>query len=146
MFVQVIEGQAGNADALRAAMDQWATDLAPDAPGWLGSTAGVTKDGRFVALERFESEEAARRNSDRPEQDRWWQETSRHFVGDATFHDSTNVLVDVIGDPDTAGFVQVLQGRNRDPGRARELMEQTSTILSQARPEIIGDVVAEYDG
>jgi hypothetical protein len=29
----------------------------------------VTQDGRFVALARFESEEAARRNSARPEQD-----------------------------------------------------------------------------
>lgn len=145
MFVQVIEGQAANADGLHAAMDRWMEDLAPGASGWLGSTAGVTSDGRFVALVRFESEEAARRNSDRPEQGRWWEETSRHFSGDATFHDSTDALADVAGDPDTAGFVQVLQGRNRDPGRAHELMEQTSPVLSDVRPEIIGDVVAEYD-
>lgn len=145
MFVQVIQGQTANADELHAAMDQWAEDLAPSASGWLGSTAGVTDDGRFVAMVRFESEEAARRNSDRPEQGRWWEETSRHFTGEATFHDSTNALVDVAGDPDRARFVQILQGRNRDPGRARELMDQTSTMLSDFRPEIIGDVVAEYD-
>ncbi|MFW5899005.1 MAG: hypothetical protein ACOCUN_00905, partial [Jiangellaceae bacterium] len=71
MFVQVIEGRTENADGLHAAMDKWAEDLAPGASGWLGSTAGVTSDGRFVALVRFESEEAARRNSDRPEQGRW---------------------------------------------------------------------------
>ena len=33
----------------------------------------MTADGRMVALVRFDSEEAARRNSDRPEQGAWWE-------------------------------------------------------------------------
>jgi hypothetical protein len=77
MFVQVIQGQVLNPDQMHADLDRWAEELAPAAAGWLGTTAGVTEDGRFVALARFESEDAARRNSDRAEQGRWWEETSR---------------------------------------------------------------------
>ena len=53
-------------------LDLWVRDLAPDAAGWLGSTGGVTADGRAVAIVRFESAKAARANSDRPEQSDWW--------------------------------------------------------------------------
>ncbi|MGE5763508.1 MAG: hypothetical protein ACM3ZF_06425, partial [Mycobacterium leprae] len=65
---------------MRAAFERWVEELAPGAAGWLGSTAGVTDDGRFIGLARFESEQAARRNSDRPEQGRWWAETSKLFT------------------------------------------------------------------
>ncbi|MGH8826627.1 MAG: hypothetical protein ACRDVZ_03295, partial [Jiangellaceae bacterium] len=84
MFVQVIQGRVSDEGQVRTAFDRWVDDLAPGATGWLGSTAGVTEDGRFVALVRFESEEAARRNSDRPEQGAWWAETSQLFIGEAT--------------------------------------------------------------
>ena len=146
MFVQVIRGQVSNREQLRAGMDRWALELAPDAIGWLGSTAGVTEDGRFVALARFESEEAARRNSDRPEQDSWWAETSKLFTGEATFRDSRSVVMDVTGNPDQAGFVQVIQGRGSDPARAQELMGQNSAEWAAFRPEIIGSVGVEHDG
>ena len=146
MFVQVIQGQVSDAGQARAALDRWVQELAPGATGWLGSTAGVTEDGRFIALARFESEEAARRNSDRPEQDRWWAETSKLFTGEATFRDSSDVTVDVVGDPDDAGFVQVMQGRGSDPDRARELMEQDSDEWAAFRPEILGSVAAGHDG
>ena len=109
-------------EQVHAALDRWSGQLAAGAEGWLGSTAGVTGDGRFVALARFESEQAARRNSDRPEQGRWWAETAKLFTGEVTFRDSGDVTVDVHGDPDLAGFVQVMQGRVSDLGRARELM------------------------
>ena len=81
VFVQVIQGQVANAGQVQAAFDRWAQELAPGpAAGW-GSTAGVTEDGRFIALARFASEQAARRNSDRPEQDRWWAETPSCSLG-----------------------------------------------------------------
>jgi hypothetical protein len=145
MFVQVIQGQVSDPEQVRAAFDQWARDLAPGATGWLGSTAGVTEDGRFIALARFESEEAARRNSDRPEQDRWWAETARLFTSEPTFRDSTDVIPDVVGDPDTAGFVQVIQGQATDPDRARELMSQDSAEWAAFRPDIIGSIAAAHD-
>jgi hypothetical protein len=146
MFVQVIQGQVSDAGQARAALDRWVQELAPGATGWLGSTAGVTEDGRFIALARFESEEAARRNSDRPEQDQWWGETAKLFTGEATFRDSSDVTVDVIGEPDNAGFVQVIQGRGSDPDRARELMGQDSSEWAAFRPDIIGSVGMGHDG
>jgi hypothetical protein len=146
VFVQVIQGQAADAGKLRAALDRWAQELAPEATGWLGSTAGVTEDGRFIALARFESEEAARRNSDRPEQDRWWAETSQLLTGEATFKDGSDVTLDLAGNPDDAGFVQVIQGRGSDPDRARELMGQDSSAWAAFRPEIIGSVAVGHEG
>jgi hypothetical protein len=146
MFVQVIQGRVSEAEKLRAALDRWAQDLAPGATGWLGSTCGVTEDGRFIALARFESEEAARRNSDRPEQDRWWSETSKLLTGEATFRDSSDATVDVNGDPDRAGFVQVMQGRGSDPDRARELMSQDADKWAEFRPDVIGSVAVGHEG
>ncbi len=144
MFVQVIQGQVSHPGEMRAALDQWLQELAPGASGWLGSTSGVTDDGRFIAVARFESEEAARRNSERPEQDQWWAQTAKLFNGEPTFSDSTDVVVDVIGHPDTAGFVQVMQGRSSDPARARELMGEDSSEWASFRPDIIGSVGAEH--
>lgn len=146
MFVQVIQGKITDPQAARDALDRWAVDLAPDATGWLGSTAGVTEDGTFIALARFESEEEARRNSERVEQGQWWAEISKLFTSGATFRDSTHVMVDVQGDPDSAGFVQVMQGRGRDPERARELMGTDSTDWTAFRPDIIGSVAVEHEG
>jgi hypothetical protein len=146
VFVQVIQGQVTDSGKVRAAFDRWVQELAPGATGWLGSTAGVTEDGRFIALARFESEEAARRNSDRPEQDKWWTETSKLFTGEASFRDSNDVVVDVNGEPDDAGFVQVIQGRGSDPARARELMGQDASEWAAFRPDIIGSVGAGHDG
>jgi len=146
MFVQVIQGKVADPQRARAALDRWVRELAPGAEGWLGTTAGVTEDGRFIAAARFSSEEAARRNSDRPEQDRWWSETSRLFEGQPTFLDSSDVVVDTAGDPDTAGFVQVMQGRSSDPERARQMMAEDSTDWSSFRPDVLGSVAVGHDG
>ena len=144
MFVQVIKGQVSDAREVRAAFDRWKQELAPSAIGWLGSTAGVTDDGRFVGLVRFESEEDAQRNSNRPEQDRWWTETAKLFDGAATFHDSSDVVVDTVGDPNRAGFVQVMQGRGTDPDRARQLMAADSDKWAAFRPDVLGSVATQY--
>jgi hypothetical protein len=146
MFVQVIQGRTSDADGLRAALDRWEADLAPTAAGWLGSTAGVTDDGRAIAVVRFESEAAARANSERPEQGRWWAETERRYDGGVTFRESTDVVLDLQGDPDRAGFVQVMQGRTSDPQRARQLMVQDPDVWAAFRPDVLGSVVALHDG
>jgi hypothetical protein len=142
MFIQVIEGRVSDAGAMQAAVDRWLAELAPGATGWLGSTAGVTDDGRFIALVRFESEEAARRNSDRPEQDQWWAETAKLFSGDATFRDCTETFTFGQGGPDDAGFVQVIQGRVRDAERWRAVNEQADSSWAEFRPDVIGGTVA----
>jgi hypothetical protein len=146
MFVQLIEGKVSDAEQLRRAIDRWYAEVAPGAVGWLGSTGGVTDDGRAIALVRFESADAARRNSERPEQDRWWAETSKLFDGEVTFTESEDVTVDTTGDPDRAGFVQIMRGRGTDPDRARELMAQDSDKWAEFRPEMVGSVVVGHEG
>lgn len=145
MFVQVIKGRVDDVPALRAALDDWLQDVAPGATGWLGSTAGVTDDGRSIAIVRFESEQAARTNSDRPEQDQWWAQTSKLFDGEPTFAESSDVTLDIAGDPSTAGFVQVMQGRGSDPERAKELMSQDPGEWAAFRPEILGSVAVGHE-
>ena len=116
MFVQVIKGQVSDAAEVRSAMNQWMQDLRPDAIGWLGTTAGVTGDGTCFALARFQSHDAAKRNSERPEQDQWWTETARLFSGDVTFQETEGVVTWMGGGSDEAGFVQVMEGRVLDQG------------------------------
>ena len=146
MFVQVIQGHVSDAAAVRAQLDKWLAEVAPGAVGWLGSTSGVTEDGQAVALARFESEEAARQNSARPEQGAWWTEMAALFDGDPVFHDSTSVDVDTPGDPSKAGFVQVMQGRATDPDKARQLMADDPTDWPSFRPDILGTVSIGHDG
>jgi len=146
MFVQIIQGQVSDARRVRAQLDKWVTDVADGAVGWLGSTAGVTDDGRVVALVRFESAEAAEQNSGRPEQTAWWEEMSTLFTGEPEFHNSTSVEVDTPGDPSQAGFVQVMQGRTSDPERARELMANDPTDWADFRPDILGTTSVAHDG
>jgi hypothetical protein len=147
MFIQVIQGNVKDADALRASMDQWISDLAPGAAGWVGSTAGVTEDGRFIATARFESEAAARTNSDRPEQGEWWSRTEG-ALSDVTFHDCTDVTLINGGGSDRAGFVQVMQTAGGSPegqARLREIGEQLTPHLAEMRPDLMGLTVAVHD-
>ena len=141
MFVQVITGKTSNPGRVRDVFDRWVEELAPGAPGWLGSTAGVTDDGRLVALARFESEEAAGRNSDRPEQGRWWTEVAQLLDGEATFRNSVGVMPDLRGDPDRAGFVQIMRGeQGPDPERAMELMNENADEWAEFRPDVLGSL------
>ena len=141
MFVQVIQGKAKDAAALREQWQRWDRELKPAAKGFLGSTAGVTPDGEFIALARFESEEAARANSDSPDQAAWWTETSQYLEG-TMFHDCK--LVDLVNDggSDDAGFVQVIQGKTTDVAKARELDARMQPRLQELRPDVIGGIVA----
>lgn len=144
MFVQVFQGPVSDTARAHELMDQWVEELAPQAEGWLGSTTGVTDDGMLVALARFESEEAAQRNSDRPEQGAWWSQLESLFTSEPEFRNSTSVDVDSRGDLDRAGFVQVMQGRTSDPERSRELMASDPTDWQEFRPDVLGTVLANH--
>jgi hypothetical protein len=146
MFAQVITGRTSDGEGLRAALDRWLEEVRPGAVGWLGSTVGITDDGTFIGVVRFESAEAAGRNSRRPEQSRWWEETSRLFDGEVSFRDSEDVTVDLRGDPDGAGFVQVMQGRVTDADRAREIMARVpSNLMAEFRPDVLGSVMIGHE-
>ena len=147
MFIQVIQGQCRDADRLHRLSDEWRDTLGPGAEGWLGGTYGITDDGQFVAVVRFDSREAATKNSTRPEQGEWWQRMSECFDGEVTFHDCDDVTMFLGGGSDDAGFVQVIQGRLTDIDRFRRFMSQPMDALQTVRPEILGGTVAiEPDG
>lgn len=137
MFVQVIRAPVRDEEALVAALDRWETELRPGAAGILGSTAGLTTDGEAVLVARFESEDAARRNSDRPEQRAWWAELEQALAGPARFFESAAVDVSMGGGSDDAGFVQVFWGRG-DRNAARSVMVQAEPVLRRERPDILG--------
>lgn len=142
MFIQVIQGKVADAEGLRAAMDSWGRDLQPGAEGWLGTTGGITDDGTFVATVRFDSAEAARRNSERPEQGAWWAQAEKCFDGPVTFLDCPQVDIWMQGGSDDAGFVQVMEGHTADVDRMRDLMQRYADEMHRMRPEIIGATVA----
>ena len=148
MFIQIIQGMCRDADTLHRQLDMWRQEMGPKAEGWLGGTYGVTDDNRFIGVVRFESKEAAARNSTRPEQGAWWAETEKCFDGNVTFHDCDEAMEFLGGGADDAGFVQVIQGRVEDPERFRRFFEQQPMdMLKQTRPEIIGGTIAmEPDG
>jgi hypothetical protein len=136
MFVQVIEGRARDREGLRRQMEEWLQDLAPDAVGWVGTTAGVTSDDRFIAAVRFESAEAAAQNSNRPEQGQWWSATEKMLEGAAFFESSDYSTMGECSDD--ARFVQLMHGRAVDRERLAALDERMSGELEAARKDILG--------
>ena len=138
MFLQVIQGKVADPDRFSASLDSWVQELGPSAGGWLGTTSGTYGDGSFIALVRFESAEAAKRNSDRPEQGQWWSEFASSLDGEASFDDFDDVLIMGPGGSDDAGFVQVMRGRVADIERERAMSQEFSQMPSDFRPDIIG--------
>ena len=145
MFVQVIQGRTGDADGLRRQTETWQQELAEGAEGYLGATGGVAEDGTAIFVVRFESADAARGNSERPEQGEWWKETAGLFDGEVTFRDCDDVDTTFDGGSDEAGFVQIMQGRVGDKVRLRELETEFLPKLKELRPDLIGSVRA-WDG
>jgi hypothetical protein len=91
---------------------------------------------------RFESEDAARQNSNRPEQGAWFRELLEYVVGDVTFKDCTDVEIQGRGGSDDAGFVQVIQARATDRRRLEELNEAFGAEMATVRPDLIGGIIA----
>lgn len=138
MFVQVIEGHVADADRLHQQMDEWMKSLRPGAAGFLGTTAGVTDDGRAIALARFESAEAAKANSDRPEQGQWWADTESCFDGEVSFTDSDDVEEFLAGGSNEAGFVQVMKSHDVDRDQLHAMDREFEAVAPTVRPDLIG--------
>jgi hypothetical protein len=141
MFAQVIQGRATDPAGLQKQWERWNQDIKPKAKGFLGATAGITPQGEFITIARFESEEAAKSNSDLPEQSAWWEETSQ-YLADPMFHDCTEVDTFAAGGSDDAGFVQVIQGKTKDVAKSRELDSRMEEGMREARPDVIGGITA----
>lgn len=146
MFIQVITGGVLDDEGLSRQLDRWEKELRPDAEGFLGGTSGTTDDGRFIAIARFESEEAAQRNSERPEQGEWWAETAK-MLTDVQFRNSVDVITMRGGGSNNAGFVQVMRGRVTDPSKMDDLrsrMGEFEAAMASHRPDVLGDVTAVH--
>lgn len=147
MYAQVITGKTNDASSLRAELERWRDELKPGAIGFLGSTVGITDDGRLIAIARFSDEAAARANAARPEQDAWWQQTSKLFEGEPTFRESSDVDEIFDGACSDAGFVQIMEGTVAD--RAKAAAFETPEMLAQlraARPDLLGSQRVWLDG
>lgn len=139
MFVQIIEGRTADAEGLVRQGERWQSEVKPGAVGFLGVTAGVTADGRAITMARFESEQAARANSERPEQSAWWSEMAKYFDGDPTFTESSDVQELLGGGSNDAGFVQVMKSRGVDRARMARLDEQLERFAGE-RPDLLGGI------
>ena len=144
MFIQVIEGRSSRPEAVHERIEVWERELQPGAVGYLGSAGGCTSDGMCVLVARFESREAAMRNSERPEQTQWWQETEQCFDGPVTFHDSEDVHEMRHGRLEDAHFVQIMEGHVTDRARADEIERLSDPLLKTARPDLLGSITAFY--
>jgi hypothetical protein len=132
---------------MHAALDRWRSECEPGAEGWLGGTYGFTDDQMFLGVVRFESEELAMRNSARPEQTAWWNSVEPLFDGPVDFHNCRDVMLMMEGGSDQAGFVQIIRGKLDNRDQARMMIDRMSSMLHEARPEIIGATIAiEDDG
>ncbi|WP_007516344.1 MULTISPECIES: hypothetical protein [Pseudofrankia] len=142
MFLQVIQGRVPDRAAMRAQHERWLADIGPDAPGWLGSTAGITEDDRFICLSRFASVEALARLSARSDHQEWWARTERLFLGPVVTTEFLDAVLMLEGGSDDAGFVQVIQGRTTDPGRLRSLEKELLRYLPDGRQDVVGGLTA----
>jgi hypothetical protein len=142
MLLQVIQGRVPDRAAMRAQHERWLADIGAAADGWLGSTAGITADDRFICLSRFSSAQALANLSARTDQREWWARTERLFLGPVLTAEFQDAVLILEGGADDAGFVQVAQGRTTDPERLRSLEKELVRWLPEGRPDIIGGLAA----
>jgi hypothetical protein len=137
MYVQVIEGRTKDPEGLKQQGERWQTEMRPGAIGYLGVTAGATADGRAISMVRFESEDAAKQNSDRPEQGAWWGEMQKNYDGQPTFAGSSDVQEFLGGGSNDAGFVQVMKVSGVDRKQI-ERIDASFEKFADLRPDILG--------
>jgi hypothetical protein len=142
MFVQVFQAKVRDADLWARQVSTWRQEVRPKTIGFLGFTSGVTTDGQMITAARFKSEDSARVDNDLPEQAAWFEETSKAFNGDVTFHDCRDVDVILDGGSNQAGFVQIMQGRAKNQEDMRAEEKAMEAELHEVRPDLIGGFTA----
>lgn len=147
MFVQVVRGVVAGPGAAFARLDHWLEHLAPTAPGWLGTTAGVTADRELVAFVRFATAADARQSGDRVEQGLWWAGSVLLFTGDVSFDNYDGITLFGDGGSDAAGVVEVLRGRARHGTDAAELAGRLAEQAEERGRDLglIGGLVGARD-
>ena len=141
MFVQIFAGPVADRELFARESTRWAAELKPGATGFVQGIWGVSSDGEAIGVAEFESEAAARANSDRPEQGEWWNAIEPAFENVA-FYDCTEVDTLTRQDASEASFVQIIDGRVKDKAAARTMMNEHEGDLFDARPDIVGGLMA----
>ena len=139
MFVQIIEGRTKDGKALMAHGDTWeqrgrgGRRRVPRGDGW-------RHRGRPSDLDR-----ALRVGGGRPCQQRaararaWWTEMAKHYDGEPTFTESSDVSEFMGGGSDDAGFVQVMKSKGVDRATV-EKMDELFEQYTDLRPDLLGGV------
>lgn len=144
IFIQVIQGTVRDSEEVRKTWERWANDVAPEGVGWLASTAGFS-DSEFIAVITFASDEAARRNDQRPEQDEWRSEMEGHFTGDITIRDCPRVSTYGAWERQDAGFVQIVQGWSRDLNHVMdEIAKAEQEFIRDHHLDLLGGIIAGH--
>ncbi|MDP9021629.1 MAG: hypothetical protein M3N57_02810 [Actinomycetota bacterium] len=147
VFLQIIQAPTANPTGVGQVWERWHENVAPGAIGWTQSIAGVTDDGQFIAVVEFVSEEAARNNQQRPEQDLWWRDLSAQLQGDATFHECSSVSQYGEALDDKASFVQVIQGRAAQIERLLgEVPQREHHHVYETDLDLMGGLIGIHDG
>jgi hypothetical protein len=131
MFSEVVQGRTNDPAAARRAMERWA----PTA-GIANITAGVTADGRFIAVTTFEPEGSAKAA------DGDWHSA---LDGQVTVRTGTRTDLFAPGDLWRAGFVQVVQGQVTDLVQARRHTASLQAELAAHLPCLLGTLTVEHD-
>ena len=140
VVVEVVQGSTTDPESVRQQLDRWMVDVAPHAPGWRGTTAGVAVDGRFVAMIRFDAAVAGI-----PGHDQWRAETMAMLHGDTSDLIYDRVTVLKRGDDRAAGFVQFVLGRVHDLAAAETYLKDFDPIYAPLRPDSVGRLMAGRD-
>lgn len=140
MFAQVITADVTDREGLGRQVQRWRDEVQSGATGYLGTTGGITDDGKLVVMVRFASEEDGRHNNDRPDQSAWWAETDKCLTG-VEFANATEVILPGGGGTDDAGFVQVMRGRITDAAGYDAMLDQMDEFaesMREFRPDVLG--------
>lgn len=146
MFAQFIAARTSDREAYNEHIRRWYQEQSSQAEGWLLGVGGVTARGESLMLILFESEEQARRNSDRPEQGHWWQALLTCLEGAPEVIDSAAVDRYGSGDLMQAGFVQFIRAQVSDQERMRSMSQEMAGDMLELRPDILGGITLWYPG
>jgi hypothetical protein len=144
VFIRIMRGRVAGGARASFELAGWRQELSAAPPGWQRLTAGVTDDGQAVAVFRYDSEAAARRSGERPQQAAWRASVERRLAGPVVWYDCPVVNVMKAGDQADAGFVQVMQGRLVDPVRLAAMRAEVERTLRERAPHVLGVSVAEH--
>jgi hypothetical protein len=145
LFAQVLTFKVADSPALFDAFDTWNKEIGSKAPGFLGGSGGITDDGTAVVIVRYRTAEECLAVRELPEHQQWRADSLPLIAGEIVSKDSVNVITDLPGNPEEAGFVQVIQGRLSDPEDAFGLGAEDRKALAEARPDIIGRELILHD-